>query len=122
VAVGALLTISSGAALVGTQVLVNRYAGAVATEDLLGEPAAGAATKKVSDIKGPLNILLVGIDPRKAETRPLADSIMVAHVPAGLKQVFLFSMPRPARRHPRLRQERLPRRPGQTQCGDVVRQ
>jgi LCP family protein required for cell wall assembly len=94
VAVGAVLSVTSGVSLVGIQVLVSRYANAVATENLLGDPASGADKAKVSDIKGPLNILLVGIDPRKAETRPLADSIMVAHIPAGLDQVFLFSMPR----------------------------
>ncbi|MEU4215177.1 LCP family protein [Actinoplanes sp. NPDC026623] len=94
IAVGAVLSVTSGVTLAGMQILVSRYANAVATEDLLGDSAAGAAKAKVSDIKGPLNILLVGIDPRKAETRPLADSIMVAHVPPGLKQVFLFSMPR----------------------------
>jgi LCP family protein required for cell wall assembly len=82
----------SGGALVSTQVLVARYAGAVETKDLFGN-AAAAETKK-SDIKGAQNILLVGIDPRKEEQTPLSDSIIVAHIPAGQDQAYLFSIPR----------------------------
>ncbi len=48
----------------------------------------------MSDIKGPLNILLVGIDPRSDEQTPLSDSIIVAHVPAAMDQAYIFSIPR----------------------------
>ena len=58
----------SGAVLVGTEVLMARYEGAVGKADLFGDQAAGAQEKK-SDIKGPLNILLVGIDPRTPTAR-----------------------------------------------------
>ncbi len=91
---GALLMVISGGVLVASQALVARYAGSVKTEDLFGDAAVGATKAPVVDIKGPLNILLVGIDPRNATTRPLADSIMVAHVEADMKQVYLFSIPR----------------------------
>jgi anionic cell wall polymer biosynthesis LytR-Cps2A-Psr (LCP) family protein len=91
---GCLLMVLSGGALVTSQALVARYAGAVKTTDLFGDSAAGAAKEKVSDIKGPLNILLVGIDPRNTTTAPLADSIMIAHVSADMKHVYLFSIPR----------------------------
>ena len=74
--------------------LVSRYAGAVQTEDLFGDTAAGTSTKVQEEIKGPLNILLVGIDPREPETPPLADSIMVVHIPEGLKSAYIFSLPR----------------------------
>ena len=84
--------ILSGGALVGKQVLISRYAGAVTTQNLFGDPAVGAA--KVSDIKGPLNILLVGIDPRDDTTAPLSDSIIMAHIPAGMTEAYLFSIPR----------------------------
>ncbi|SCE82551.1 cell envelope-related function transcriptional attenuator common domain-containing protein [Micromonospora viridifaciens] len=93
---GVVLMMLSGGTLVGYQTLVARYEGAVGKGDLFGDQAAGAAEKK-SDIKGPLNILLVGIDPRNAETRPLADSIMVLHVPAGLDRGYLYSLPRDLR-------------------------
>ncbi|MEU8814232.1 LCP family protein [Actinoplanes sp. NPDC048796] len=84
----------SGGAIVTQQVLVARYAGAVETQDLFGEPAVGATKKPVSDIKGPLNILLVGVDPRTETQTPLSDSIIVAHIPRGLDQAYLFSVPR----------------------------
>jgi len=81
----------SGAALITGQLVLARYAGAVQTKDLFGDQAAAA---KVSDIKGPLNILLVGIDPRNDEQTPLSDSIIVVHVPAAMDQAYLFSIPR----------------------------
>ncbi|SBT46708.1 LCP family protein [Micromonospora auratinigra] len=93
---GVVLMVLSGSVLVGYQTLVSRYEGAVGKADLFGDQAAGATEKK-SDIKGPLNILLVGIDPRKPETPPLADSIMILHVPAGMDRGYLFSLPRDLR-------------------------
>jgi LCP family protein required for cell wall assembly len=80
----------SGAAIIGGQVLIARYAGAVQTKNLFGDQAVA----KVSDIKGPLNILLVGIDPRSDEQTPLSDSIIVVHVPAAMDQAYVFSIPR----------------------------
>ncbi|WP_030488053.1 LCP family protein [Micromonospora chokoriensis] len=90
---GTVLTVLSGGVLVGTEVLMARYEGAVGKADLFGDQAAGAQAKK-SDIKGPLNILLVGIDPRTPTAAPLADSIMVLHVPASMDRAYLFSLPR----------------------------
>ncbi|GAB3944610.1 hypothetical protein GCM10027614_35070 [Micromonospora vulcania] len=90
---GTVLTMLSGAMLVGTEVLMARYEGAVGKADLFGDQAAGAKEKK-SDIKGPLNLLLVGIDPRTPTAAPLADSIMVLHVPATMDRAYLFSLPR----------------------------
>ncbi|GIF03280.1 LCP family protein [Actinoplanes siamensis] len=59
---------------------------------MAGSPAAaGLAAVTIS---GPLNILLVGIDPRDAHTAPLADSIIVVHVPADRGAATLFSIPR----------------------------
>ncbi|MEU7586230.1 LCP family protein [Micromonospora sp. NPDC049230] len=90
---GTVLVVLSGAVLVGAEVLMARYEGAVGKADLFGDQAAGAQPKK-SDIKGPLNILLVGIDPRTATAAPLADSIMVLHVPESMDRAYLFSLPR----------------------------
>jgi LCP family protein required for cell wall assembly len=94
---GCVLMVLSGGALVTSQVLVSRYANAVETKDLFGNAANGATRQPVSDIKGPLNILLVGIDPRNDSTAPLSDSIIVVHVPKGLKQAYLYSIPRDLR-------------------------
>jgi len=94
---GCLLMVLSGGALVTSQVLVSRYANAVETKDLFGNAANGAARQPVSDIEGPLNILLVGIDPRDSGTAPLSDSIIVVHIPKGLKQAYVYSIPRDLR-------------------------
>ncbi|GIF51249.1 LytR family transcriptional attenuator [Asanoa ferruginea] len=91
VILGAALMVVSGGLIVTSQALLARYEGAVTTEDLFGE---GTAVEAKSDIKGPLNILLVGIDPREATQQPLADSIMIMHIPAGLDRGYLFSLPR----------------------------
>ncbi|MBB4744413.1 anionic cell wall polymer biosynthesis LytR-Cps2A-Psr (LCP) family protein [Actinoplanes octamycinicus] len=71
----------------------------VAVGSLLLAPAlvVGQATPGLSGprtIAGPLNLLLVGIDPRDDHTAPLADSIVVAHVPADRHGIVLFSIPR----------------------------
>jgi LCP family protein required for cell wall assembly len=90
--VGCVLMVVSGGVLITSQVLVARYSGAVQTKNLFGDSAAGAA--KRSDIKGPLNILLVGIDPRNDTTAPLSDSIIVVHVPRSMDEAYVFSIPR----------------------------
>ena len=75
------------------------------------------------DIKGPINILLVGIDPRQPTTPPLADSIMILHVPAGMDRAYLFSMPRDLRVDiPAFPKAELPGRHRPAQRRHVVRQ
>ncbi len=91
---GCVLMVASGGALVAGQALIARYAGAVEADSgsLIGDPVSGWS--RATEISGPLNILLAGIDPRSAQQAPLSDSIIVAHVPAGMDQAFLFSIPR----------------------------
>jgi anionic cell wall polymer biosynthesis LytR-Cps2A-Psr (LCP) family protein len=89
---GSVLMVASGGVLVTSKVLVARYAGAVETQNLLGGGANGASRK--ADIKGPLNILLVGIDPRDEYRAPLSDSIIVVHVPQAMDEAYVFSIPR----------------------------
>jgi polyisoprenyl-teichoic acid--peptidoglycan teichoic acid transferase len=91
---GCILMVASGGALVTSQVLVARYAGSVDTQNLFGDAASGATKEAKSDIKGPVNILLVGIDPRDQKTAPLSDSIIVVHVPANMQDAYVFSIPR----------------------------
>ncbi|WIM93737.1 LCP family protein [Actinoplanes oblitus] len=60
-----------------------------------GQAAAGSGgPAAATGFTGPLNLLLVGIDPRDDHTAPLADSIIVAHIPADRHGAFLFSIPR----------------------------
>ncbi|GGK77203.1 hypothetical protein GCM10012284_09010 [Mangrovihabitans endophyticus] len=82
----------SGGALISSQVLVARYAGAVSTQNLFGD--GGAASQGQSDIEGPLNILLAGIDPRDDTQAPRSDSIIVVHISAAMDQAYVFSIPR----------------------------
>jgi polyisoprenyl-teichoic acid--peptidoglycan teichoic acid transferase len=93
--VGALLMLVSGGVLISGKVLLSRFEDSVTEADLFGDKAAAAPQPK-SDIKGPLNILLAGIDPRDSEPNwiPRADSIIVLHVPKGLTTGYLFSLPR----------------------------
>jgi LCP family protein required for cell wall assembly len=93
--IGALLMIGSGGTLVAKEILLARYEGAVTEADLFGDEAAAAEQPKV-ELKGPLNILLVGIDPRASEPNwvPRADSVVILHVPAEMDRGYLFSLPR----------------------------
>ncbi|HEY3009968.1 MAG TPA: LCP family protein [Micromonosporaceae bacterium] len=92
--IGVLLMLGSGGLLATKQLLLARYAGAVQTADLFGDSAN--APQPGSDIHGPLNILLVGVDTRvsKPGWLPNADSIMVLHVSKNLDEAYLFSIPR----------------------------
>jgi LCP family protein required for cell wall assembly len=91
---GSVLLMGSGGALITSEVLVARYSGAVQNADLL--PDEAGAPERKSDINGPLNILLVGIDQRPNEPNalPRADSILILHLPAGLDRGYLVSLPR----------------------------
>lgn len=94
---GAVLMLTSGATLVSKEVLLARYESTVTEADLFGDAdGVTAAPEPTSDITGPLNILLVGIDPRGSDPTwvPRADSVLVMHVPAGLDRAYLFSLPR----------------------------
>ena len=74
----------------------------VAAGCLLLVPAAGTAAAvgavqvaaRQPGLDGPLNVLLVGIDPRGTHITPLADTIIVAHLPADRRSAYLFSLPR----------------------------
>jgi len=93
--VGALLMLGSGGTLVAKEILLARYEGAVTKADLFGDEAAAAEQPKV-ELEGPLNILLVGIDPRDSEPDwvPRADSVVLLHVPEEMDRGYLFSLPR----------------------------
>ncbi|MEV6305583.1 LCP family protein [Actinoplanes sp. NPDC051861] len=66
----------------------------IAAGCLLLITATGAHAAVPQGIDGPINLLLVGIDPRGTHTIPLADSIIVAHIPADRDGAYLFSLPR----------------------------
>jgi polyisoprenyl-teichoic acid--peptidoglycan teichoic acid transferase len=109
-AVGAAgLLVGGGATFAVGRIAENRYA--IPEADLFGTPTptpSAAASPSASptpsptpppagaDIRGPLNILLAGVDTR-IETpgwQPNADAVLILNVPAGLDRGYLFSLPR----------------------------
>jgi polyisoprenyl-teichoic acid--peptidoglycan teichoic acid transferase len=90
VVVGALLMMGSGTAIIGGRYLIGRYADAVDQRRF-----GGAAAEPRVDIKGEVNMLLVGIDERPdSQEGTRADSIIVLHIPASHDRAYLISIPR----------------------------
>ena len=83
--------LTSGIALAGGQVLINRYLGTVSQQNLLG-----AAADSGKSIDGPINLLLLGVDERSddPEGGSRADTVMILHVPASHDMAYLVSIPR----------------------------
>ncbi|WP_165823256.1 LCP family protein [Micromonospora globispora] len=79
-------------AVTGLHWLTNRYNRAVVKEQLLDS----SARQKRTDLSGALNYLLVGSDHRAGATAEdqRSDSILIVHVPAGMRQAYLISIPR----------------------------
>ncbi|MGC4806539.1 LCP family protein [Micromonospora sp. DT233] len=90
--VGLALTLLAAAAVVGLKTLSQRYERTVTREQLLDPQARRDRT----DLDGALNYLLVGSDRRAGSTGgdQRSDSIVVVHVPAGVRQAYLISVPR----------------------------
>jgi LCP family protein required for cell wall assembly len=93
--VGALLMVVSGGALVAAEVLQARYA--LEQGDLF-DPDEAEAERYGEDIKGPVNILLAGLDtrPSRPDETPRADAVVIVHVPAGMNRAYFVSLPRDA--------------------------
>ncbi len=85
-----LLVFSGGTALAGV-ILMDRYAGSVQQENLLGAAAADPGQA----LDGPINMLLLGLDGREEGTDDTrSDTIIVLHVPSTHDQAYLISVPR----------------------------
>jgi LCP family protein required for cell wall assembly len=81
-----------GLGLVGLRVLASRYEGAVNRASLLD---ADARTSQPA-LTGPLNYLLIGSDLRATDPGggQRSDTIVIVHIPAGLRRAYLISVPR----------------------------
>lgn len=79
-------------AVVGLKALTARYERTITREHLLAPDARQART----DLSEGLNYLLVGTDRRGATDGPnqRSDTILIVHVPPGLRQGYLISVPR----------------------------
>jgi anionic cell wall polymer biosynthesis LytR-Cps2A-Psr (LCP) family protein len=97
----ALLLILSGFTLLIYRVQHPPIAAPAAVVRPSGSPAmvtgpAPTTPPPGSDIDGPLNVLLVGIDTRVTipDWQPHSDAVLLLHLPAGLDKGYLFSLPR----------------------------
>ncbi|MFI5936192.1 LCP family protein [Actinoplanes sp. NPDC051494] len=95
VAFGAVLILTSGAGVAGTKWFVHSASGAVTQENLLGGTKKNEA-EGGGDIKGAVDILLMGVDARKrwAVDDLRSDTIIALHIPASHDQAYLVSIPR----------------------------
>ncbi len=92
---GAVLMMASGAGIVGTKWLVSSATSAVTQDNLLGGTKKTAA-EGGNSLKGPIDLLLMGVDARKrwAVDDLHADTIIILHIPASHDQAYLVSVPR----------------------------
>ncbi|MFY1573620.1 LCP family protein [Verrucosispora sp. WMMD703] len=92
---GAALMMTSGVAIVGSKALISQATGSISQRNLLGE-AGKTSAEGGADLKGPIDMLLLGVDARErwAADDVRADSIIVLHIPATHDQAYLISIPR----------------------------
>jgi LCP family protein required for cell wall assembly len=88
VVLGALLMVGSGGTLAAASILIDRYTDPIAQENLLG----GAAVEPGTELDGPINMLLFGVDEQGDGVR--SDTIIVLHVPSTHDAAYLMSVPR----------------------------
>jgi LCP family protein required for cell wall assembly len=104
----AAVVLLGGGTFATIELLTNRVNAAIPQADLFGTtppPTSAAGTPSATpsptppagaDIKGPLNILIAGVDTREDEPawQPHADAVMIMHVNADLQSAYLTSLPR----------------------------
>ncbi len=107
VAFGVIVLLASGTAYAGTFMLTARYDSNIKRADLLGN---ATSTEKRAEVKGPMNILVVGSDSRAKEQfdpndpsssaasvkGERSDTIMLMHIPLSMDRAFAISFPRDA--------------------------
>src|SRR6476661_7358805 len=96
VVIGALLMLSSGAGVIGSKWLIGSATKAVTQQNLLGDTQKTTAQGGGDNLKGPIDILLMGVDARKrwAVDDLRSDTLIVLHIPASHDQAYLVSVPR----------------------------
>ncbi|ADD45935.1 LCP family protein [Stackebrandtia nassauensis] len=92
VGVGAVLMVAAGGGAVYAKVMLDRINNAGTEKNLLGDGDSQAG----EDIKGPLNLLMIGTDMRVNDSDKIdrADSIMILHINKDLTKANIISVPR----------------------------
>lgn len=89
---GSLVILASGATIVGPKIAAWWALRGVETIDPIPTELAGES------LEGAINVLLVGLDRNMengtVDRSPLADSIVLVHIPASHDQVYMISFPR----------------------------
>lgn len=97
---GAVLMVTSGAAIVGSKALISGATSSIEQTNLLGD-AEKTAEEGGTSLDGPIDMLLLGVDARARwdvnDTR--ADTIIILHIPASHDQAYLISIPRDTEVH-----------------------
>ena len=91
---GVLVMAASGATVAVPRMAAAWFSKDIALVNAIPSELAGR------DISGPINLLLLGMDQRngmEAEDRIRADSIILVHIPADHRQIFMISIPRDSR-------------------------
>ena len=93
---GAVLMLASGAGIVGSKVLISNATSAVTKAPLIPGSARKSKAEGGNSLKGPIDLLLLGVDARKRwDVDDLhSDTIIVLHIPASHDQAYLVSIPR----------------------------
>src|SRR4051812_17117784 len=91
VILGVLLMGTSAAALLGSRWLINSADQSITKGELLGPTKKDASEGGGDNLKGPIDILLMGVDARKrwAVDDLRSDTIIALHIPASHDQAFL---------------------------------
>jgi LCP family protein required for cell wall assembly len=106
--VAAIFAVVAAGTAVAVSLTLRGVDEAIPQTDLFGTPtpstsASGAPAPSPSptvdpgaDIKGPLNMLIVGVDTRESQPywQPHADTVMILHITKDLKSGYLTSLPR----------------------------
>jgi LCP family protein required for cell wall assembly len=105
---GAFVLLVAGSAYAGAYLLTERYDSNIKRADLLGN--ASKVKEKRAEVKGPLNILVIGSDSRAKEKYDpsdpsssagsvqgqRSDTIMLMHIPQTMDRGYAISFPRDA--------------------------
>ncbi|WP_117213422.1 LCP family protein [Allorhizocola rhizosphaerae] len=100
VAAGTLLVLTSGGVMIAVKVALDRAVSSVTQVEIPSDPENTSVVPEGRALTGTLNILLVGVDDGQAvggelrKDTPLADSIMILHVPPSRDRAYLVSLPR----------------------------